>query len=190
MRTVCCSLLAAAMLLGVLSWAFAVDPVVKAPGTITASGNGLAHVRIFHGSATFSGKGRLRVSSAAQVQITSGTSAQPVTQTSKNGKTSFTIYKNFNGTATITGQDVHVYLQGKSISVSAQGAGRAHFIGTGTFTDQTQDKAVENGDWAAKPAQKLTAKDYTTFWNAIRRVYGDYDFKNGKEDEDGSADLN
>ncbi len=189
MRTVFYALLAAALMLGVLSWAFAAAPVVSAPGTVTASGNGIAQVRIFQGTATFSGKGRLRVSSTAQVQITSGTAAQPITETSKNGKVSWTVYKRFNGTATITGQNVHARLTGKGITLSAQGAGFAHLIGTGTFTTQTQGKTAENGNWAAKPAQKLTGTALASFWNSIRRVYGDFDLKDGQEAEDGSADL-
>ncbi len=188
MRTLSTMVVASALLFGMLTGVLALCPTVISTGIITASGNGKAHVRIFQGSATFSGQGLLRVSAAAQVQIT-GNAGKESERTSKNGKTEWVIYRRFNGTAVITGQDVHVFLTGSNIQVSAQGDGRAHFIGNGSYTIQTQGKATENGQWAPKPAQKLTGKAYLAFWNSIRRVYGVYEFRNGKDDEDGNADL-
>jgi len=189
MRTLLSLLASLALLFGALSMSFAVEVTVNNPGTLTASGDGLAHVRIFQGTATVTGKGMLRVSAAAQVQIT-GDAGQKVEQPNKKtGKSDWVVYRKFNGTATITGDDVHVFMRGKGIQVNAQGAGRVHLIGTGTFTIQTQGKAQETGNWTAKPTQKMTAEERKTFEKSARHIYGDYTFKNGKEDVEGDANL-
>ena len=162
---------------------------VNATGTLTATGDGLAHVRIFSGTLTITGQGRLRVSAAAQVQITGDAGKEVEHQNKKTGQPNWDVYKKFNGTATITGANVHVYLKGTGITVNAQGAGRAHLVGTGQYSIQTQGKAAENGHWAAKPAAGTAKTDKHAFEKSIRRVYGDYAFKNGKEDTEGDADL-
>ena len=190
MKSTMSVLISAALLLGALSYVGAITVTVKSPGTVTATGNGMAHTRIFQGTVTICGQGRLRVSSTAQVQITAGTAGAPNTVKHRPGsKQSWVVYPQFNGTAIITGTDVHVFLHGKSISLSGQGAGRAHFIGTGSFTITTQGKPDQTGNWTPAPAKKVKGKAYLTFWNSIRLVYGDYDFPNGKEDEEGEAEL-
>jgi len=177
--------------LSTVVWACAVNPTVKAPGTVSATGNGEAHVRIFQGTATVAGQGVLRVSAAAQVQITGNAGAKTDQPNRKTGKSAWVVYKKFNGSAAISGQDVHVFLHGKNISLTAQGAGRAHFIGTGTYNIQTQGKSAENGHWAVRPkkAGSAPAPNVKNFWNSIRRVYGEYAFKNGKDDQEGDMPL-
>ena len=191
MRTLFSFLAAMVLLVGAITCALAKNPTVISAGSLTATGAGMAHVRIFDGSATVTVTGRLRVSAAATVTITSGSAGTEVDKPNKKtGKGGWVVYKKFNGTATITGQDVHVFAHGKSISVSATGDGRAHMIGTGTFSAlQAAGGTALTGTWATKPAKTATAADKKAFEKSIRVVFGTYEFKDGKIDTDGEAEM-
>lgn len=178
-------LLSVAMLLTCMVMAGAVTPTVKSEGTVAGTGSGTAHARIFQGTVTVSGSGTLHVSAKAQVTLANGATGEKVTKTSKNGKQTWVVYKKFSGSATITGQDVHVTLRGKNITLTATGAGRAHFIGQGTFTLTNAGQSEKKGVWKARPPKGQTQPG--KFWNSIRVVFGDYAFKNGKEDQEGDV---
>lgn len=163
--------------------ALAVTPTVKSEGAVSGTGSGLAHARIFQGSVTVTGAGTLHVSPKAQVKVTSGTLGEKTTRTDKHGKQSWTRYTHFSGTAVVTGQDVHVLLRGKNITLSATGAGRAHFIGQGTFTLTNAGQSEKKGTWTQRP--KHSHEQNLNFWHSVRVVFGNYTFKNGKDDEAG-----
>ncbi len=177
MRTVCCSLLAAAMLLGVLSWAFAVDPIVKSPGTITASGTGLAHVRIFHGTATFSGQGRLRVSAAGpgadylrQLQSAGDTDRQK-RQDQLGDLQAFQRHGHHQraGCACLFDREKH---HGQRPGRRPRTLHRRRHL-------HRPDAGERRGEWQL--GGRTGAEITTAFWNSIRRVYGDYDFKTARK---------
>jgi hypothetical protein len=169
------------LLLAMTSWS--VTPNVTATGGVTGTGNGLAHARIFQGTVTITGQGTLHYAVGATVKMTSGTIGdQYFTEKRPRGNKhndSFMHYKNFNGTAVITGEDVHIFFRGNGLTLTAAGAGRAHFVGTGTFTTQPQSSGYNTGQWAARPKTKSGHTD--KWWESIRIVYGVYTFKHAKD---------
>ncbi len=118
-------------------------------GTLTATGTGTDAPRLYltKGSVTFTGKGPLLVSHGATVTFADGK-----TFTAKPGKLAgkdMDAYNDFNGTATVTGENFAAGMYGDGIAISATGTGTAILYGTGTYTTKTG-----NGNWTPAPWAK------------------------------------
>ncbi|MCE5313780.1 MAG: hypothetical protein ABFD49_00230 [Armatimonadota bacterium] len=147
-------------------------PAPPKTGTLTAKGKGMAMLKLEQGAVVLSSfKGDLWVSENATVSI-DGKSAEKVkksmselmagkgpgkpstnsnnTDSKKPADTAGYLYKNVDGTATITGTNVDIHVQMTAGEIRAAGIGAAMMMGDGTYI--TTKEGVEgktDGKWTA-----------------------------------------
>lgn len=105
-------------------------------GTLSANGDGLARLA-GAGTVTVSGAGVLFIRDRGGDAVISVDG----TGTRRAGET-WARYAGFNGSATVSGSDVVVWLSGSNISLSAEGTGVVYLRGSGSYT-----LAGDSGEW-------------------------------------------
>lgn len=143
MRKVTLFLAVMTVVLALPAIAFAQSATVSGTGTLTAEGTGRAAL---HGSGTVtvSGSGALYIvdrGGDAQISI-AGNGTRDTIQ--RHGQQVLR-YRGFNGTATISGSHIIVVIRGRNIQLNAEGTGRAHLRGRGTYSVNG-----ESGTWTAR----------------------------------------
>ncbi len=130
-------------------------------GTLTATGDGGMRVASFQGNVVVSGGMALMVGPKATVTFDGkeGTRStrdipNPLAQKDKDAPATITvtIYRGFDGKATITGDKFMIQVMGKGINLTATGIGRARMMGTGSYTVVNDgDTTKKTGDWTTPP---------------------------------------
>lgn len=108
--------------------------IIAAVGIVTAEGDGIVAVN-GSGEVMIEGEGVLFIvdrTDTATIHINSTTRSHYTEQQSRGN--SVHIYRRFNGTATIIGEDIAVVMDGVSISASISGTGSMLLRGEGTYT--------------------------------------------------------
>ncbi len=130
-------------------------------GTLAAKGSGVVNISMRKGTLTIAGQGDFMVSSDAKVTFKGNPGKKIEPNVGKpSGKSPHgaraignVTYQGFNGEAKISGSRFYfVNLRGNGLVVSAQGAGNAFLMGTGSYTGTKNGSAGKaTGAWGAKP---------------------------------------
>lgn len=116
---------------------------VMGTGALTAEGDGRAALH-GRGTVTVSGRGALYIvdrAGDAQINI-EGNGTRDIIQSYNQ---QVVRYRGFNGTATISGSNIIVVIRGRNIELTAEGTGRAHLRGRGTY-----EFNGESGKWTTR----------------------------------------
>ncbi len=150
---------------------------VQATGSLTAQGVGSPRLHLAVGTVQIVGSGALMVS--PNIRVAFAGPAPAATSGTVEGQ-SMLIYGTFNGSATISGANFEVGMNGKVATLSVNGAGAAYLLGTGDFAVSTAAGQTTNGNWTAAPTGNAQTNNMNaqTIW--IGQMTDPYNISNYK----------
>lgn len=141
---------------------------VTGTGTLTAQGNGQAHLNMQRGSATINGTGNLYINSGARVEI-NGIPGDVSEVKNPQGTVKGHEYTGFMGQAVVSGDPLDVTVTGININISATGIGNAYLVGDGGYqvVRDSDGATVTASNWSVSPPKELAAE-----WKTVAVPFG------------------